>query len=372
VLTWWQGWNNVGLGNGIGVIYNTAYQQIATVRGGNGLAIDPHEFLLTDHGTALVESANPVVYDLSPQGGASRAVVFDDVIQEIDVKTGLVEFEWHSLDHVSPAASHTRPVRVNGHLYDYFHLNSLAEIDHGRKLLISARNTWALYKLDVASGNVDWQLGGVNSSFRMGRGATFSWQHDARVASNGTVTVFDDGPSPDTNKQSRALGLRLNTKARTATVAHDFRHRPAQLANSQGNQQQLPNGDNLVGWGSQPFVTEFSPKGKVVFDMRFPRGDESYRAYRFPWTPAPTTKPAVVASHSSSSTTVYVSWNGAEVDRWRILTGASAAKLTTAATVARSDFETKATVRGAAAYVQVQALDGRGKVLGTSAVTKVK
>jgi len=371
VLTWWQGWSNVGLGNGVGVIYDTTYRQIATVRGGNGLAIDPHELLLTDHGTALVESAFPVVYDLTAEGAASRAIVWDGVIQEIDVKTGLVEFEWHSLDHVLPDESYTAPPKVDNHLFDYFHMNSIAAVGKD-SLLVSARNTWAIYRIDKASGNVDWRLGGKKSTFKMARGATFSWQHDARVAPNGTITLFDDGPSPDTNKQSRGLGLRVNTKTKTATVAHDFRHRPAQLANSQGNQQTLPNGDNLVGWGSQPWVTEFSPKGKVVFDMRFPRGDESYRAYRFPWTPAPTTKPAVIASHTSTSTSVYVSWNGAAVDRWRIRAGSSPSKLTTATTVKRSDFETKATLRGASAYVQAQALSPSGKVLGSSAVVKVK
>ncbi|HEY4278430.1 MAG TPA: arylsulfotransferase family protein [Conexibacter sp.] len=371
VLTWWQGWNNVGLGNGVGVIYNSAYRQIATVRGGNGLAIDPHEFLLTNHGTALVESANPVVYDLSAEGGSSRATVFDGVIQEIDLKTGLVEFEWHSLDHVAPSASHTPAPRGDGHLDDYFHMNSLAEIDKGH-LLVSARNTWAVYKIDMASGNVDWQLGGTNSSFRAARGATFSWQHDARVAPNGTITVFDDGPSPDADNQSRALGLRVDTKARTVKVAHDFRHAPKQLANSQGNQQTLPNGDNFVGWGSQPVITEFSPSGRVVFDALFPRGGESYRAYRFPWTPAPTTKPKAVASRSGATTTVYVSWNGADVSRWRVLAGKDAGHLSMVTTAARSDFETKIAVKTTRPFVQLQALSAACKVLGSSAATKVK
>ena len=47
VLTWWQGTGLGGLASGTDYIYNDHYQQIATVKAGNGLSADGHEFLIT-------------------------------------------------------------------------------------------------------------------------------------------------------------------------------------------------------------------------------------------------------------------------------------------------------------------------------------
>ena len=47
VLTWWQGTGLGGSSSGTDYIYNDQYQQIATVKAGNGLSADGHEFLIT-------------------------------------------------------------------------------------------------------------------------------------------------------------------------------------------------------------------------------------------------------------------------------------------------------------------------------------
>jgi hypothetical protein len=373
VLTWWQGFNARGLGNGVGVIYDRSYRQIAVVHAGNGLQADPHEFLLTPRGTALIAAENPVVQDLSKVHGARRAVVYDSVVQEVDVQTGLVLFEWHSLDHVGVEESHTRPPRVDGHLYDYFHINSIAQLSTG-DLVISGRNTWGVYKLDRATGAVDWRLGGTRSSFRAGPGASFSWQHDARVTRDGTITLYDDGPTAGTGNQSRGIGLRLDTHRRTVRLVHDYRHTPKLLSNSQGDLQTLPNGNALIGWGSQPFLTEFAPHGQTLFDAHFPRGGESYRAYRLPWDGTPQTLPSVAASSDGhGTTTVYASWNGSDdVARWQVLAGPNASSLNTVATKGRAGFETTFAVRTSAPVVAVRALGADGSVLATSgAITPI-
>lgn len=370
VLTWWQGFNDRGLGNGVGMVFDRSYRRIAVVRGGNGMAIDPHEFLLTPRDTALVAAENPVVWDLSKIGGARRAVVFDAVVQEIDVATGLVLFEWHSLDHVDVAESKARPVRVDGHLYDYFHINSVAETPGG-DLLVSARATWGVYKIDRASGAVEWRLGGTRSSFRAASGALFSWQHDARVRPDGTITIFDDGPSPGTGHQSRAIGLRVDVRRRTVRLVHDWRHTPKLFVNTQGNAQTLPGGGMFVGWGNLPRFSEFARHGRLLFDATLPRGTESYRAYRAPWDPAPTTLPAVAASTDRRGvTTVYASWNGAaDVARWQLLAGAADDALKVVSTVRRTGFETTVRFRAprGAKVLAMRALDGRGRALATSA-----
>ena len=100
VLTYWQGRIVLGHGSGSGVIVNAGYQPVAHVAAGNGLSMDLHDFDLEPDGTALVTVYDPIHYDLSKHGGRADGVLLDCVIQQIDVKTGLVMFEWHALGHV--------------------------------------------------------------------------------------------------------------------------------------------------------------------------------------------------------------------------------------------------------------------------------
>ena len=51
------------------------------------------------------------------------------------------------------------------------------------------------------------------------------------------------------------------------------------------NAQTTRNGDLFVGWGSLPYISEFSPSGKLLFNAEFPASISTYRAYRLPWSP---------------------------------------------------------------------------------------
>jgi hypothetical protein len=368
VLTWWQGYSGAGLGFGEDVIVDSRYRQIAIVHAANGLSADLHEFELTPRGTALITAYFPVFWDGTSIHQSSHMLVLDSVVQEIDIKTGLVRFQWDSLDHV-PLSDSYEPVPKNpGQPYDYFHINAIDEDDDGN-LIISARNTWAAYKVNPVSGRTIWTLGGKRSTFKLAPGAAFAFQHDVRVRSDNDsmVTVFDDGAGPPAvHKQSRGLTLRLDPSRRTAKAVKVDQHPPALLTSFEGNLQQLANGDQFIGWGEQPYFTEFDPRGQVVFEGRFVDANSSYRAYRFPWTATPITLPTVAASTGGSSTTVYASWNGATtVTNWRILAGESADALSPVSTVRRQGFETQAVIP-AAQFVAVQALGSRDRVLSVS------
>ncbi len=129
----------------------------------------------------------------------------------------------------------------------------------------------------------------------------------------------------------------------------------------------MENGDFFVGWGSEPFFSEFTPTGTLVFDARYPHGTESYRGYRFAWSGTPAEAPSVAASESNGKVTVYASWNGAtNVSSWRVLTGSDVKHLTPSTTASKRGFETAISLSGKPAYVAVQALDGSGNVQGTS------
>ncbi len=373
VLTWWQGYLGAGVGVGEGVIDDTAYHQQAVVRAANGLSADLHEFQISRQGTALITAYYPVYADASSVHGSKRQIVLDSVVQEIDIPTGLVLFQWDSLDHVGVSDGYTSPPKSIHSPYDYFHVNAV-EPDSDGNLVISARNTWTAYKVDHRTGGVIWRLGGKHSSFKLAAGASFAFQHDVRVRANNDlfVTIFDDGAGPPAiHTQSRGLKLILDLKRMTARRVAQHLHAPGLLANYEGNFQQLPNRDDFVGWGQQPYFTEYDPHGQLIFDGRFVDNNANYRAYRFPWSGAPRTLPAVAAT-TGKHATVYASWNGAtNVASWRVLGGAAVGKLGTLTTAPKRGFETATTI-ASQPYVAVQALDSAGHLLATSATVRAK
>jgi hypothetical protein len=378
VLTWWEGPPKApvsGSGVGHGVILNRAYRQIARVDASFGPdTADLHEFQLTPQGTALLTVYRIVPRNLSSVGGPVNGKAVDGLVEEIDVRTGRVLFTWHSLDYVALSESYTAPPPKTGKgsdgAYDYFHINSV-DPEPGGRLLVSARNTHAVYEIDEKTGAIVWRLGGKKTNFRMGPGTSFAWQHDARRQPNGTITIFDDEASPELAKESRAIRLRLDTRNWTVTLVRSFAN--GTLSASQGNAQLLPNGDVFVGWGAIPRMTEFSPSGQAVFDATFSKGDDSYRAYRFRWSGQPTTRPAIaVAKGGGGTATVYASWNGATaVARWRVLAGINADNLHPVGPgAARTGFETTLDVATSDPYLAVEALDRHGRVLSRSAAIR--
>ena len=340
VLTWWQGYMNSGSGRGEDIIFNRNYQQIAVVRAGNGLqGADLHEFLLTPGGDAYIIAVSPV------RVPGTRKPLMDSVVQEIDIKTGLVLFEWDALDHVPLSESFFKTPHTAGHVWDPYHLNSIT-IDHDGNLIVSMRNTWAAYKINHSTGKVMWTLGSGKTSFKMGPGTRTAFQHDVVVGPGGELTLFDDGAGPPRKEgQSRALVLSLNTKSMTATLVRQYEHKPALSSAYEGGAELLPGGDLFVGWGQQPYFTEFNSSGQIDFDARFTTGTDSYRAYRLHWAAQPPTLPAIAVSRGAHGlSTVYASWNGAtDVSAYRVLAASSASgKFRPLRIVRKHGFETGA------------------------------
>jgi hypothetical protein len=370
VLTWWQGVSTKGVGRGRYEIFDSSYRRVAEVRAGHGLAGDEHEFLITPRGTALITIYRKVPQDLSAVGGPGNGFVYDSILQEVDIATGRVLFEWHSLGNVALTESYWKKIPKDASQpYDYFHINSIAPGPNDT-LIVCARHTRAVYAISKRTGRIVWRLGGKRSDFEMGPGTRFAWQHDARLHPDGTLTIFDDGAAPAVEKNSRALVLRLDMRRMRARLVRAYVHPDGLLSSSQGNMQVLPDGHVFVGWGSEPYMTEFSRDGRVVFDMRFNRGADSYRAYRLPWVGRPTDRPAMaVKREEEDDVTVWASWNGAtQVRRWAVLAGPDSSHLRRIKVAPRTGFETSVDVETKAPRLAVQALDAAGRVLGTSRV----
>ena len=360
VLTYWEGRFAIGWGYGEGVILDDAYRTIARVRAGNGFQADLHDFYLTGSGTAMM-----TVYHRVRRDGHT---VLDGIVQEIDPATGLVLFEWHALDHVGLGESYTAAPRGRA-TWDWFHINSVQVLGDG-DLIVSARNTHAVYRIDRATGDVEWRLGGKRSDYRMGRGTRFAWQHDARLHGDGTLTLFDNAAAPAVRERSRALRIRL--AGGRATLLADRGHPRRLLSANQGSVQDLGGGRMFVGWGQNPWFTEFGPSGRVLFDAHLAKGYDSYRAYRAAWTGRPLSRPAVAAQRRGRGRiAVWASWNGAtEVARWQVLAGDDPAALAPVESWPRHGFETAISIPDSGDYVAVRALAADGRVLGTSSARR--
>ncbi|HEY3866557.1 MAG TPA: arylsulfotransferase family protein [Solirubrobacteraceae bacterium] len=366
VLTWWEG--SIELGHGVGeyVIADSSYRTVRRVQAANGLRGDLHEFVITPRDTALLTSYVVKKADLSSVGGSRQGTIQDAIFQEIDLATGRLLLEWHSLDHVPMEESYA-PVEAN---WDFFHINSV-DLDDDGNLLVSSRSMQTVYKLD-STGRIIWRLGGKSSDFEIGPGAGFAWQHDARRQPDGTFTVFDNGATPVVEKLSRGLILDVDEQAMTSTLLHQYTH-PKILAASQGSVQLLENGNVFVGWGEIPHVSEFRRSGEMVFDAELGEKYESYRAFRLPWNGLPAEAPALATTRDRDQLTAYASWNGATgVGSWQLLAGSQASSLRPVASTRSLGFESalQATV-APGQQIAVQALDAGGAPLGQSSTVTV-
>ena len=372
-LVWWEGKiKQSGYGEGEAVLLDQNYHEIARVRAANGRSMDLHALTVTPEGTALFTCYPQTVHmDLSSIGAPRNSQVLESIIQEVDIASGRLLFEWQSLQRIPVSASqepHAEP-------YDYLHINSIQQLPDGN-LLVSGRHTWALYKLERRTGNVIWTLGGKQSQLQMGPGAQFAWQHDARQHSDSVVTVFDNGTNGPikTESESRGLVLDVDESRRRVTVRNAYTSPLRLSAGAMGSVQILSSDRVLVGWGVQSHTMEFTSDGKVLADSALPAGMYSYRGLWLPWQGTPHHRPAVAAGRDdqSGATIVYASWNGAtEVAGWQVAAGSRRDQLRPLGIAPSRGFETVIPLQVQHRYASVTALDRSGRRLRRSPVVRL-
>jgi EmrB/QacA subfamily drug resistance transporter len=373
-LAWWQGvvTNTGATESGEYVVVDQHYRTLARLKAKDGWVLTLHE-LVIDGGHAWVTANKNVPRDLSKYGGAYNGALIDSAVQEYDLKTGALLRNWDALEHI-PLSQSQASLPTNGFPWDAYHVNSIQLTGKGT-FLVSMRDTSAAYLVDIASAKIDWTLGGRSSSFELGPGAGFEWQHDVSLQGDTTVSLFDDhccqltggGTSVNPTGPSRGLVLKLDQQARKATLAAQYGSDGGFRSEYMGDTQPQANGDVFVGWGSEPYFSEYDRSGKLLFEGQLPGANLSYRATLEPWVGLPLSSPAAAGRRANGRTTVYASWNGAtEVASWRVLAGPSAGRMAVVATHAKSGFETAIVLAQDYHSVQVQALGADGRVLGAS------
>ena len=391
-LTWWQGGlTSTGAPtSGEVVVVDQHYRKLASVRGQDGWTISEHDAVISGSNVWVTAYRFVPGQNLARDGGPANGVVYDSAVQEYRLKTGRLLFTWDALQHIPLADSKQRPASEPGPSgapvpWDAYHVNSIQLTGNGT-FLVSMRNTWSAYLVNRRTGKVQWTLSGdpKHSTFAVPSGARFTWQHDVELHSGNVVSVFDDsccallptGTFAAPSGPSHGLVLKLNTRTHAASLLAKYGPLPETVtglpaagfdAAYLGNTELLRDGNAVVGWGSQPFFSEYSKSGKLLLAATWPRPDLSYRAYVDQWVGEPSSPPSGAARTSHGETTVYASWNGAtRVAGWRVVAGSNPSGLPLVAARARSGFETAIVVRGSFKWFRVQAVDANGHVLGTS------
>ena len=282
---------NGGIGSTRWIVMDTTFTPVDTFQCGNGYEADIHEFRLlpNGHGLMFAYDAEPVDMSLIVDGGNPNATVYGTILQEVDTDNNVI-FQWRSWDYIPITESYANLTRAT---IDYMHTNA-ADVDQDGNYLISAHTLSQIIKIDRATGNVIWKLGGKSNQFMFmneneaNAPTYFSYQHNITVLPNGDVTLFDNG-SQHSPPYSRGVEYQLDEQNKIATLVWEYRHSPDIFAAAMGNVQRLPNGNSLIGWGiaslnGSPALTEVHPDGSVAFELSLPMGITSYRSFRFPWT----------------------------------------------------------------------------------------
>lgn len=274
--------------------------------------------------------------------------------------------------------------------WDYFHINSVDKDSEGN-YLISARDACTIHKINGTDGSIIWKLDGKDSSFQVPKDAKFCFQHHARWLEQyrdiEIISLYDNsahgsehggGREVHTAPTSSGKILKLNTTSWEAELVQAFYPPDDLLSKSQGSTQILPNGNALVGWGSEGAVTEFLPNGTAIFhaymDSKYLGvGVQNYRAFRYNWTGLPNEEPAIVALEDGDSTTIYVSWNGdTETRSWRFFSDAHNNR-DLLGQVERKTFETSLHIQGKTFQtVLAEAIDRHGRVLRSTGVAALE
>lgn len=389
VLVWWQGQltNTGATKSGQVVVVDQHYRPLATLRAKAPWTISLHDAVI--NGTDIWVTVYRYLpgQNLSTYGGPKNGTVYDAGVQEYDLSTGALLYTWDALNpggiaHVPLSASEQPAADTpSGQAWDAYHVNSI-QVLPGNQILVSMRNTWAAYLINVPTGAVVWTLGGKDSTFKFAGGARFAWQHDVQLVGADEVTLFADncclqrsnGSYVPPATAAEGMVLKLNLLTLTASLAAAYTHSPALTPAYLGSTTLLPNGNALIGWGSRPYFSEYAGSGRRLLDVYYPYKDLSYRAlFSSTWVGTPYYPPRGAARRVHSKTIVYASWNGAtQVAAWQVLGGRSAAHLKRVGHAVKNGFETALTLRNDTYKVfKVQPLDAHGHVLGSSAAFRV-
>lgn len=339
-----NGNQHYGYARGQGIILDTNYEIVKTVRsGGETVAADQHEFtVLKDGESALITIYQQETYDLTRVGvNAIQGWILDSIFQEVNMTDGSVIFEWSALSHVDPYSTYVYPrgsdIAGDGlgpqTSWDSFHINSVVKSELTGNYLISARHMSTIYNINGTDGSIIWRFQAGGDSDFICEDFKFGFQHDAQIRAEDetsmTISFYDNASNNYNHTHDVSTGkiAMLDYTSMTAKlVAPETeypRHQKVLRSASQGNMQVLDNGNIVHGYGSWPFLSEHTPDGTAVLTANFGHLEGrvmSYRVKAGQWHAVPAkTRPSMwtFAQDADAPLAMYVSWNGCtEIEYW--------------------------------------------------------
>jgi hypothetical protein len=153
------------------------------------------------------------------------------------------------------------------------HMNSVAVGPDGN-LIVSLPGYNTIVKVDFATGEVMWRLGGDHSDFTFVDDplAGFTWPHDPTPVGDDDILLFDNGPGHDP-PVSRVVQYRLDRAAGTATLVWQYHKDPDVYALGGGSAYRLPDGDTRVLWpylgdlNGRAVVQNVDPSSRVTWEL---------------------------------------------------------------------------------------------------------
>lgn len=274
-LAWW----NAGSGYVIREPDGALVRQVSAVDG----FTDGHELQQVSNGNfLLITNETREGVDLTEYGGTTGEDVEDAVVQEVSPSGDLV-WSWSTKGHIGlaetgrwwPTALGTPQPR------DIIHMNAIEPVGEDA-VLVSARHTDAVYKVDKATGNIIWKLGGTWTPKSLQvlndpEGAyPFGGQHDIRLLPDGTITVHDNNTG--LGLPPRAVRYAIDEANKTATLVEEVTDPLASSSFCCGSARRSNDGSWLMSWGGNSLVAEYDGAGQPNFRLKFGGTLFSYRA----------------------------------------------------------------------------------------------
>ena len=238
-----------------------------------------HDFVVLGGGRVLFPIGRTLFHHYDSAGGGLRTVFQYDTLGIWHSATGKVEQVWNSKDvwNVTDPTQHWGRVRENG-ATRWTHMNSVTIGPRGNIVLsLRRRNQVVSLSPDY---EIEWQLFGPHSDYEFPDPADrFYRQHTASQLANGNVLLFDNGnerPQAEGGEYSRALELRLDDAAGTATKVWEYRPDPDIYAPIVSSAYRLDNGNTLVNFGTRDRDDPPHPK-PLVFVEADADGNEVFR-----------------------------------------------------------------------------------------------
>ncbi|GAB7337073.1 hypothetical protein MBLNU457_g2478t1 [Dothideomycetes sp. NU457] len=389
-ITFWNAAMNTTFEDGTYYMLDSSYETAYKIHPyGNVTGTDPYGFDIFGE-SAVMTVRRPAHADLSSIGGPKNASIFDSLVQEIDIATGKLVFQWSALQYFSPRESLERYRSRQDSSKDIFHINSIDKDDQGNYIILF-RYLHAIVCVNP-DGDVLWTLGGKRNSFydlSNGKATRITTEHRAKWQPGNVIKLLEtDVPDRRASHAAHHQGVRiaLDPGSITAILLQESANSSATLTHAQHPSRPTSTGDALAGSSKHSTPYTESSSGNIICDAALgvyeTDKQNSYRKFKGKWTGRPKRRPDVAIRNGFSDMNVYVSWNGAtDVRHWRVEAAGDRPGETIVdlqhrghdsfaplVTVPRAGFETRIQTKTSERYVRVVGLDDKHVPLGSSII----